>query len=271
MRKAKRRTPDVVALVLMLAATLLPWLPRALALDPAVGLGQYQHASWAAREGLMGSVRAIVQTPDGYLWLGTEFGLVRFDGVRFLSWPQTPDQQLPSPRILSLLAARDGTLWIGTFSGLASWKDGRMTRYPDIRDQVTSLLEDHQGTVWLGGKERVCSIRRGIIECRDESEKWCRLSVRVSPAGCVLLARRQRASSMGWSRVGLVAVAAGPAPTRPDASRCRIRGRGSGRSADRLDPHYRLARWSYSAAVCRKQGGDRTPSRGRRSASRPTA
>ena len=166
MRKAKRRAPDVVWL--MLAATLLPWLPRALALDPALGLGQYQHASWGAREGLMGSVRAIVQTPDGYLWLGTEFGLVRFDGVRFLSWPQTPDQQLPSPRILSLLAARDGTLWIGTFSGLASWKDGRMTRYPDIRDQVTSLLEDHQGTVWLGGKERVCSIRRGIIECRDD-------------------------------------------------------------------------------------------------------
>ena len=158
----------MVALVLMLAATLLVWQPRALALDPTVGLGQYQHASWTAREGLMGSVRAIVQTPDGYLWLGTEFGLVRFDGVRFLRWPQAQDQQLQSPRILSLLAARDGTLWIGTFGGLASLKDGRLTRYPKIKNQADSILEDNQGTIWVGSDERVCAIRNGQFDCRDE-------------------------------------------------------------------------------------------------------
>jgi len=168
MRKASRRAPDVIALVLILATMLLAWPARVLALDPAVGLDQYQHAAWTAREGLMGSVRAIVQTPDGYLWLGTEFGLVRFDGVRFLSWPQPPDQQLPSPRILSLLAARDGTLWIGTFGGLASWKDGRLTRYREIEDQMDSLLEDHQGTIWVGTNQRVCAIRSGGLECRDD-------------------------------------------------------------------------------------------------------
>src|ERR1700751_6030308 len=159
MRNAKRRAPDVVALVVMLAVTLLAWPSRALGLDPAVGLGQYQHAAWAAREGLIGSVRAIVQTPDGYLWLGTEFGLVRFDGIRFLRSALPPDQKLPSPRILSLLAARDGTLWIGTYGGLASLKDGRVTLYPEITVQVSSLLEDYQGTIWLGGKEKVCKIR----------------------------------------------------------------------------------------------------------------
>ena len=168
MRKAKRRAPDVVALVVMLAVMLLAWRPRALALDPTEGLGQYQHAAWAAREGLMGSVRAIVQTPDGYLWLGTEFGLVRFDGTRFLRLALPPDQQLPSPRILSLLAARDGTLWIGTYSGLASWRDGRVTRYPEITVAVSSLLEDYQGTIWLGEKEKVCAIRQGRFDCRDD-------------------------------------------------------------------------------------------------------
>ncbi|HVP00280.1 MAG TPA: two-component regulator propeller domain-containing protein [Bryobacteraceae bacterium] len=168
MRKAKRRAPDVVAPVVMLAVMLLAWPARALALDSARGLGQYQHAAWTAREGLMGSVRAIVQTPDGYLWLGTEFGLVRFDGVRFLRWPQGPDQQLPSPRILSLLAARDGTLWIGTFGGLASWKDGRLTRYREIEDQMDSLLEDHEGTIWAGTNQRVCAIRSGRFECRGD-------------------------------------------------------------------------------------------------------
>ena len=168
MRKAKRRAPDVVALVVMLAVMLLAWPPRALGLDSTEGLGQYQHAAWAAREGLMGSVRAIVQTPDGYLWLGTEFGLVRFDGTRFLRLALPPDQQLPSPRILSLLAARDGTLWIGTYSGLASWRDGRVTRYPEITVAVSSLLEDYQGTIWLGTKEKVCAIRQGRFDCRDD-------------------------------------------------------------------------------------------------------
>jgi len=168
MRRARRRAPDVVALIAMLAVMLLAWPPHALGLDPTVGLGQYQHAAWAAREGLMGSVRAIVQTPDGYLWLGTEFGLVRFDGSRFLRSALPPDQQLPSPRILSLLAARDGTLWIGTYGGLASLKDGRVTRYPEITVEVSSLLEDYQGTIWLGGKDKVCKIRSGRFECRDD-------------------------------------------------------------------------------------------------------
>jgi len=169
MRKAMRRAPQVVALVVMLAVTLLAWPSGALGLDPAVGLGQYQHAAWAAREGLIGSVRAIVQTPDGYLWLGTEFGLVRFDGIRFLRSALPPDQKLPSPRVLSLLAARDGTLWIGTYSGLASWRDGRLTRYPEVTEAVSSLLEDYQGTIWIGARERVCAIRWGLrFDCRDD-------------------------------------------------------------------------------------------------------
>src|SRR5262249_5992640 len=64
-------------------------------------------------------------------WLGTEFGLLRFDGVRAIPWPP-PGQHLPSSRIFSLLAARDGTLWIGSSKGLASWKDGKLTQYPAL-------------------------------------------------------------------------------------------------------------------------------------------
>ena len=159
MRRAHARACISIAILLACCAC-------SFALDGSFQVIQYAHSSWTAREGLMGSVRAIVQTPDGYLWLGTEFGLVRFDGVRFLRL--LSDQQLPSPRILSLLAARDGTLWIGTYRGLASWKDGRLTRYPEIPDQVSSLLEDYQGTIWLGGKERVCAIRHERIDCRDD-------------------------------------------------------------------------------------------------------
>jgi ligand-binding sensor domain-containing protein len=64
----------------------------------------------------------MAQTPDGYLWLGTEFGLLRFDGVRNVPWRPPPDQQLPSNQIRSLLATRDGALWIGTDKGLSRWK-----------------------------------------------------------------------------------------------------------------------------------------------------
>ena len=65
------------------ALSLLLLCPSALALDPSLDVSQYAHMSWRVRDGFTrGTILAITQTPDGYLWLGTEFGLYRFDGVR---------------------------------------------------------------------------------------------------------------------------------------------------------------------------------------------
>src|SRR5260221_7466738 len=95
--------------------------PYAFALDPSLDISQYAHTPWQAGEGFSkGAVLAITQTPDGYLWLGTEYGLLRFDGVRSFSWQPPAGQHLPSSEIWSLLAGRDGNLWIGTRYGLAS-------------------------------------------------------------------------------------------------------------------------------------------------------
>ncbi|MBV9038474.1 MAG: hypothetical protein JO182_28560, partial [Acidobacteriaceae bacterium] len=140
------------------------------ALNPSFDVTQYAHTAWTAREGLKGITRAIVQTPDGYLWLGTEFGLTRFDGVRFQTWVPPAGQDLPSSNIRSLLAARDGTLWIGTVDGLASWKNGRLNRYPELAGQnVLGLFEDHDGTVWAGTfgtpNGKLCAIQRSAVEC----------------------------------------------------------------------------------------------------------
>ena len=134
--------------------------------DPSLDLTQYTHRAWTAFDGLKGSTRSIVQTPDGYLWLGTEFGIVRFDGVHFVPWTPPLGENLPSTNINTLLAARDGTLWIGTLDGLASWNRNKLTQYPDFAGGSSHvLLEDHEGTVWVGASGKLCAIRAEKIEC----------------------------------------------------------------------------------------------------------
>jgi ligand-binding sensor domain-containing protein len=75
--------------------------------------------------------RSFAQTQDGYLWFGTEFGLVRFDGVRSTPWQPPAGEHLPN-NINALLVTRDGTLWIGTFAGLATWSGGKLTPRPEL-------------------------------------------------------------------------------------------------------------------------------------------
>jgi len=144
--------------------------PCAFALNSPLDISQYAHTAWKVRNGFSrGAIEAIAQTPDGYLWLGTEFGLLRFDGVRTVPWQPPVGEQLPSNFIRSLLVAHDGTLWIGTLKGLAGWKDGRLTQYPAVAGWVASLIQDHAGTVWFGvdepGKARLCAIQDGKAAC----------------------------------------------------------------------------------------------------------
>ncbi len=148
--------------------------PRLLALDPSLDISQYGHTSWTARDGFsVGAIFAMAQTPDGYLWLGSEFGLFQFDGLHAIPWQPPAGQQLPD-KPYSLLVTRDGTLWIGTFAGLLSWDGSKLTRYPEIGEAfITSLLQDRKGTVWAGvfgtasdtPGGRLCAIRSGHAEC----------------------------------------------------------------------------------------------------------
>jgi signal transduction histidine kinase/ligand-binding sensor domain-containing protein len=171
MGRAQGLKQCAVPLSLTLAAMLLAWRPCAFALNPALDVSQYAHTSWKIRDGFpKGQIISIAQTPDGYLWLGTEFGLVRFDGVRNVPWQPPPDQALPSSDIFSLLAARDGTLWMGTAKGLASWKDGKLTQYAELAGYfVFKVLEDHEGAVWASGVSvstgKLCAIHGGSIQC----------------------------------------------------------------------------------------------------------
>ena len=172
MRRLKRLERKVFVPGLVLAWMLLAPHSGVLALDPSLEASQYAHTSWTVRDGYsLGAVFAMAQTPDGYLWLGSEFGLFRFDGVRFMPWQPPAGQQLPD-KPYSLLVTRDGTLWIGTYAGLASWSGGKLTLYPELNGLfVTSLLEDREGTVWAGilaTPGRLCAIRNGQAQCYGE-------------------------------------------------------------------------------------------------------
>jgi hypothetical protein len=81
---------------IIVLGVLLSCCPYAFALDPALDVSQYAHTSWRIRDGFpKAPIEAIAQTPDGYLWIGTEAGLFRFDGVRAVPWQPPPDQRLP--------------------------------------------------------------------------------------------------------------------------------------------------------------------------------
>jgi PAS domain S-box-containing protein len=120
------------------------------ALDPSRQLSQYGHTAWRIEDGAFaGTPNAIAQTPDGYLWIGTQAGLTRFDGVRFVSWRPPEGKQLPSSRIISLLGARDGSLWIGTAMGLVRWQNGNLTNYENRAGAIMAILEDRDDTIWI--------------------------------------------------------------------------------------------------------------------------
>lgn len=120
------------------------------ALDTGKQIAQYGHTAWRIEAGVFaGTPNVMAQTTDGYLWIGTQAGLMRFDGVRFVSWRPPDGNELPSSRILSLLGARDGSLWIGTSVGLARWRNGNLTNYGDATGSIMAILEDPAGTIWI--------------------------------------------------------------------------------------------------------------------------
>jgi signal transduction histidine kinase/ligand-binding sensor domain-containing protein len=153
---------------------LLAFSNVASALNPSLDISQYAHAAWRVRDGLAkGTTWAVAQTPDGYLWLGTEFGVLRFDGVKSVPWQPPGGEGLPGSIILHLFVARDGTLWIGTHKGLASWKNGKLIRYSELDGQeVSSIIEDREGTIWISSwgsaAGRLCTIHGGRATCHGE-------------------------------------------------------------------------------------------------------
>ena len=144
--------------------------PPANAVDPDHRISQYAHTAWRVRDGAFpGSPTAVTQTTDGYIWIGTLAGLLRFDGARFVPFVPPAGKHLPSPAVISLLGARDGSLWIGTAHGIAQWKHGDLINFPEIRGRMNAIYQDPEGTIWFARSRTtaggVCKVAASVAKC----------------------------------------------------------------------------------------------------------
>ncbi|MGD2089241.1 MAG: two-component regulator propeller domain-containing protein [Candidatus Aminicenantes bacterium] len=127
-------------------------------MEPDKKITQYNIHIWNMDGGLpCNSVYAVRQTRDGCLWIGTQDGLVRFDGIGFEIYNKKKIQQLTCNDIRALYQDKHGTLWIGTASGgLTRYKGGQFTTYPitvyESLYMISAINEDRWGNLWIGSR-----------------------------------------------------------------------------------------------------------------------
>ena len=170
MPRKRRCTLGVAAALFALSVAI-----DGIALDPSRSLTQARLSVWTQESGLpQNTVGAIVQTRDGYLWFGTEEGLVRFDGVRFVISDRQNAPALRSAFISSLFEASDGTLWIGTYGGgLSRLRGGRIEAFrPDLLG--ADRIREMHGIA--GGAIFVATAGGGVL--RIDGEKLTRFTTR---------------------------------------------------------------------------------------------
>jgi signal transduction histidine kinase/ligand-binding sensor domain-containing protein len=144
---------------------------RGLALETQFRLPELRHNAFRGKDGAPNGVRALAQTSDGFLWVGTETGLYRFDGVRFdASW----NERLPSPSVWSLYADANGDLWIGyLFGGVSRLHQGELTYFPPggiPSGAVRQFIKTPDGTLWV-------ATTAGLA--RFDGERWIRVGTAV--------------------------------------------------------------------------------------------
>jgi len=130
--------------------------------QPMRSIDSFQHHTWTIDDGLpMNSVNAITQTPDGYLWLGTEAGLARFDGIKFEVFNHENTPAFSNDIISSLQVDRCGTLWIGARGGgVIRYKNGTFKAITGnsrlLGSEIWCIKESMDGSIWIGSGAGLC-------------------------------------------------------------------------------------------------------------------
>ncbi|HEY3044997.1 MAG TPA: two-component regulator propeller domain-containing protein, partial [Vicinamibacterales bacterium] len=152
-----------------LVLVLLALSQESYALDPARTLTQYVHRTWQVQQGLPQAwIYSIVQTHDGYLWLGTQTGLVKFDGVRFTTVDEMDGVPSANMWVTHLVEDDRHALWIGTTqAGLIRLQDGIATRYSQREGlppgPIQCLFKDRQDHVWACTPAGLAELAQGKV------------------------------------------------------------------------------------------------------------
>ncbi|MET0893319.1 MAG: two-component regulator propeller domain-containing protein [Pseudoxanthomonas sp.] len=136
------------------------------ALDPRKSLTQYVHSVWRTEDGLpQSAVTKILETSDGYLWVGTQGGIARFDGVRFTVFDHTNTPALHDDFVSDLAEDSRGTLWIATANGgVTSFRDGVFSHLDSVGPRAgISLAATPDGSIWVGGHGGLVHVRDGGV------------------------------------------------------------------------------------------------------------
>jgi signal transduction histidine kinase/ligand-binding sensor domain-containing protein/CheY-like chemotaxis protein/HPt (histidine-containing phosphotransfer) domain-containing protein len=150
----------------LLAVFLLIVGGPAIALNPSLQPSQFIRDHWELAEGLPQTTTVtIARTPDGYLWVGTQEGLARFDGARFVVFDRSNETSLPSNLILALYVDSVGRLWIGTQDGMAVLENGQFKSYNAVAGlahvRIQAIVEDRARRIWVGTD-------KGLVEIDHE-------------------------------------------------------------------------------------------------------
>ncbi len=142
----------------------------ALALDPKTPIGRCAHDRWDARDGLPeGAVFAVLHGADGYLWLGTQFGIVRFDGARFTLFEEGQLGLKQHSFARRLVEGPDGSIWAALVGGVARYRGGRFAFFDEqqglLHPFVYALAPGPDGSLWVGtGGSGLWQLRDGRFE-----------------------------------------------------------------------------------------------------------
>lgn len=158
----------IVCLLELLFMSVLSGSGQIFALDPGRELSQFAQEVWSTENGLpQNTVHAIIQTSDGYVWIATEEGLARFDGISFTVFDKRNTEQLRSNDIRALAQDRQGALWIGTADGLVRLLEGRFTVFTTQEglpgNTIQSLYKGHDDNLWIATSSGLTRLKDGVF------------------------------------------------------------------------------------------------------------